>query len=164
MCTCVSVCAVDTSSRRGSTKQPSHSSPNGCESWCPRVRPQLHGQGWRERTRGEPSPGTGSGTGGCPVRASCDCGWGHVGPAQAADQGASGKSQKRSRAGRGLPWRGVAAHLTYMSAWYFLPFRTPSRVGFSLFLKLSVQSYTAETIKNKTNTKQYIACEPKSVS
>lgn len=39
------------------------------------------------------------------------------------------------------------AYLTYKSAWYFFPFRTPSRVGFSLFLKLSVQSYTAETIK-----------------
>lgn len=55
------------------------------------------------------------------------------------------------------------AYLTYRSAWYFFPFRTPSSVGFSLSLKLSVQSYTAETIRNKTNTKQYRACEPNSV-
>ena len=68
--------------------------------------------------------------------------------------------------GMGIPFSGEEmepTYLTYKSAWYFLPLRTPSSVGFSLFLKLSVQSYTAETIKNKTNTKQYIACEPNSV-
>lgn len=37
------------------------------------------------------------------------------------------------------------SYLTYKSAWYRFPFSTPSKVGIWLFLKLSVESYTAVT-------------------
>lgn len=37
------------------------------------------------------------------------------------------------------------SHLTYKSAWYLFPFSIPSKVGIWLFLKLSVESYTAVT-------------------
>lgn len=44
------------------------------------------------------------------------------------------------------------SYLTYKSAWYFFPLSTPSKVGISLFLKLSVESYTAVTTE-ETQTK-----------
>lgn len=47
----------------------------------------------------------------------------------------------------------MKAHLTYKSAWYFFPLSTPNNVGISLFLKLSVESYTAVTTE-ETQTKQ----------
>lgn len=139
----------------------------------PSVQPRLHGHSEVARGPGAARRPECPQRWGCPLSAEHRCrpctqltrhrrrtGRHEASPREQGCGSCAGGSLSRALSFQG----GESPYLTYRSAWYFFPFRTPSRVGFSLFLKLSVQSYTAETIKNKTNTKQYRACEPNFVS